>query len=267
MDPRIVVVLGAKKGTITHLKDAETTIGRDPASGLCLSEESVSRKHCAIQADGDTYRVIDFDSSNGTFVNGIPVGNKVLQHGDRIRLGYSELVFLLEPDETMTPPSEPAIPSDGSTLILPRAEPRLAFGSDRAGTTTMPDLGVVMPDLDALLRISRINTIGKVDLLKRELLDLLFEIIPAERGSVVLDSCDSPGRATSWHRDGRKGESGEVNWKIVNRALWEGANVVNEPETTDKQLVNEQFVLCGQTFGDERYDRRALSCGPAESAV
>ena len=249
MDPRIVVVLGAKKGTITHLKDAETTIGRDPASGLCLSEESVSRKHCAIQADGDTYRVIDFDSSNGTFVNGIPVGNKVLQHGDRIRLGYSELVFLLEPDETMTPPSEPAIPSDGSTLILPRAEPRLAFGSDRAGTTTMPDLGVVMPDLDALLRISRINTIGKVDLLKRELLDLLFEIIPAERGSVVLDSCDSPGRATSWHRDGRKGESGEVNWKIVNRALWEGANVVNEPETTDKQLVNEQFVLCVKLSG------------------
>ena len=249
MDPRIVVVLGAKKGTITHVKDAETTIGRDPASALCLSEESVSRKHCAIQADGDTYRVIDFDSSNGTFVNGIPVGNKVLQHGDRIRLGYSELVFMLEPDETMTPPSEPAFPSDGSTLILPRAERQLPFGSDRPGAATMPDLGVVMPDLDALLRISRINTIGKVDLLQRELLDLLFEVIPAERGSVVLAACDSPGRATSWHRDGRKGESGEVNWKIVNRALWEGADVVNEPETTDKQLVNEQFVLCVKLSG------------------
>src|ERR1700747_3614049 len=149
MEPRIAVVVGAKKGTITHLKDAETTIGRDPASALCLSEESVSRKHCGIQTDGDSYRVIDFDSSNGRFVNGIPVGNKVLQHGDRIRLGYSELVFLLEPDETMTPPSEPAFPSDGSTLILPRAEPRLAFGSDRAGAATMPDLGVIMPDLDA----------------------------------------------------------------------------------------------------------------------
>src|SRR4029077_3721693 len=91
--------------------------------------------------------------------------------------------------------------------------------------------------------ISRINTIGKVDLLQRELLDLLFEVIPAERGSVVLAACDSPGRATSWHRDGRRGESGEVNWKIVNRALWEGADVVNEPETADKQSANEQFLL------------------------
>jgi transcriptional regulator with GAF, ATPase, and Fis domain/pSer/pThr/pTyr-binding forkhead associated (FHA) protein len=245
MDPRIVVVLGAKKGTITHLKDAETSIGRDPASALCLSEESVSRKHCAIQADGDTYRVIDFDSSNGTFVNGIPVRNKVLQHGDRIRLGYTELVFLLEPDETITPPSEPELPGDGRTLILPRAERRLG----RLGSATMPDLGVVMPELDALLRISRINTIAKVDLLERELLDLLFDVIPAERGSVVLASCDSPGRATSWHRDGRKGESGEVNWKIVNRALWEGVDVVNEPETAAKQPANEQFVLCVRLSG------------------
>jgi len=243
MEPRIAVVVGAKKGTITHLKDAETTIGRDPASALCLSEESVSRKHCAIQADGDIYRVIDFDSSNGTFVNGVPIRSKVLQHGDRIRLGYTELVFLLEPDETITP-SEPEIPRDGSTLILSWAEPRFPSSSERPGGATMPDLGVVMPDLDALLRISRINTIGKVDLLQRELLDVLFEVIPAERGSVVLASYDSPGRATSWHRDGRKGESGEVNWKIVNRALWEGADVVNEPEA-----ANEQFVLCVKLSG------------------
>jgi len=249
MDPRIAVVVGAKKGTITHLKDAETTIGRDPASAVCLSEESVSRKHCAIQAEGDIYRVIDFDSSNGTFVNGIPIHNKVLQHGDRIRLGYTELVFLLEPDETMTPPSEPEIPRDGSTLILSWAEPRRPSSSERAGAATMPDLGVVMPDLDALLRISRINTIGKVDLLQRELLDVLFEVIPAERGSVVLASYDSPGRATSWHRDGRKGESGEVNWKIVNRALWEGADVVNEPETACAQSANEQFVTCVKLSG------------------
>jgi transcriptional regulator with GAF, ATPase, and Fis domain/pSer/pThr/pTyr-binding forkhead associated (FHA) protein len=249
MDPRIAVVVGANKGTITHLKDAETSIGRDPASALCLSEESVSRKHCAIQADGDIYRVVDFDSSNGTFVNGIPIRNKVLQHGDRIRLGYTEIVFLLEPDDTSTPPSEPEVPRDGSTVILSWTEPRLPSRSERPGGATMPDLGVVMPDLDALLRISRINTIGEVDLLQRELLDLLFEVIPAERGSVVLASYDSPGRATSWHRDGRKGESGEVSWKIVNRALWEGANVVNEPETAGAQSASQQFVLCVKLSG------------------
>ena len=249
MEPRIVVVLGPKKGTVTHIKDAETAIGRDPANALCLSEESVSRKHCAIQADGETYRVIDFNSSNGTFVNGIPVRNKVLQHGDRIRLGYTELVFLVEPEETMAAPSAPGFPRDGGTLILSQAERRLAFGSEGAAAATMPDLGVVMPDLDALLRISRINTIREVDLLQRELLDLLFEVIPAERGSVVLAS-DNPGRASCWHRDGRKGDSGEVNWKIVNRVLWEGADVVNEGESAGKQTANE-FVLCVKLTGTQ----------------
>ena len=92
MDPRIVVVLGAKKDTITHLKDAETTIGRDTASVLCLSEESVSRKHCAIQTDGDTYRVIDFDSSNGTFVNGQRVKMVMLKPGDSVGIGKHTIV-------------------------------------------------------------------------------------------------------------------------------------------------------------------------------
>jgi Nif-specific regulatory protein len=40
-----------------------------------------------------------------------------------------------------------------------------------------------------------------------------------------------------------------VNWKLVNRALWEGADVVNEPETAGTQSANEQFVLCVKLSG------------------
>lgn len=246
MDPRIVIVSGARKGAIVRLSDAEATIGRDPTSVLCLTEEAVSRKHCAIQADGDTYRILDFNSSNGTFVNSIPVRKKVLQHGDRICVGYTELVFLTEADEVLEPVAAPE--DEGRTLILSNAERRLALGSNRSDTT-MPELGVVMRDLNALLRIGRINTICQVDLLQRELLDLLFEVIPAERGSVVLTSRDSPGSATSWHRDGRKGGSGEVNSKIVNRTLWEGSNVVNEPEASGTNTGGERFVLCVKLSG------------------
>jgi transcriptional regulator with GAF, ATPase, and Fis domain/pSer/pThr/pTyr-binding forkhead associated (FHA) protein len=246
MDPRMVIVSGAKKGMIVRLSDAEATIGRDSTSVLGLSEEAVSRKHCAIQSDSCTHRIVDFNSSNGTFVNGIPVRNKVLQHGDRICVGYTEIVFLLEADETIEPAATPE--DEGRTLILSPADRNLVLGSDRP-KTVLPDLGTVMRDLNALLRISRINTICKVDLLQRELLDLLFEVIPAARGSVVLTSRDSPGSATSWHRDGRKGGPGEVNWKIVNRALWEGSSVVNEAETSGTKSANDRFVLCVKLTG------------------
>jgi transcriptional regulator with GAF, ATPase, and Fis domain/pSer/pThr/pTyr-binding forkhead associated (FHA) protein len=246
MDPRIVTFSGTKKGMIVRLSEGETTIGRDPTSGLCLSEEVVSRKHCAIQADGGTYRILDFNSSNGTFVNGIPVRSKILQHGDRICVGYTELVFLVEADEALMPAAEPE--DKGRTLILSPGERRLALGS-QSDIPPMPDLGVVVRDLNALLKISRINTICEVELLQRELLDLLFEVIPAERGSVVLTSRDNPGSATSWHRDGRKGGTGEVNWKIVNRALWEGSVVVSEPEAAGTKPANERSVICVKLSG------------------
>src|SRR5215469_179135 len=100
MEPSLVVVSGSRKGTIAPLNKQEMTIGRDADSDLCLNEEAVSRKHCAIKFEGGIYRILDLNSSNGTFVNGIPVREKILQHGNTIRLGYTVLVFLNEENET-----------------------------------------------------------------------------------------------------------------------------------------------------------------------
>src|ERR1700758_482196 len=98
MEPKLVVVSGANQGAVSPLNDSETTIGRDADNGLCLNEQAVSRKHCAIKNDAGTYRIIDLNSRNGTFVKGIPVRQKILQHGNTIRLGHTLLVFLSEVD-------------------------------------------------------------------------------------------------------------------------------------------------------------------------
>jgi pSer/pThr/pTyr-binding forkhead associated (FHA) protein len=203
MKPRLVVVSGKRKGTVAQLNNEEMTIGRDAANGLCLSEDEVSRRHCAIKSDGDIYRIVDFTSRNGTFVNGIPVREKVLQHGNTIRLGYTVLVFLTEEDEAETcanalEPSkdEPLSPSAGRTLIMSPADRRLVLGSE------LPDLGNMVRDLNAFLKISsRINTVYKTDLQQREFLELMFEVTPAERGSIVLSSgVDDGETATSLRR-------------------------------------------------------------------
>jgi pSer/pThr/pTyr-binding forkhead associated (FHA) protein len=70
-------------------------IGRRTESDVALRGKAVSRKHCRIDYDGDSYWIVDCDSHNGTFVNGRQIKRCMLYDGDLIRVGKVELDFLL----------------------------------------------------------------------------------------------------------------------------------------------------------------------------
>lgn len=62
------------------------------------SSEIVSRTHADIRVEGDSYYIEDVGSSNGTYVNNIPLtkGNRHrLRPGDRISLGKGDLVSFI----------------------------------------------------------------------------------------------------------------------------------------------------------------------------
>src|SRR5919198_2357924 len=102
MEPKLVVIAGPLKGTTVPLTDAETIIGRDPANAVVVNDPLVSRRHCSIRNSGDVIRLSDLESLNGTFVNGVPTRDKPLEHGDRIKVGASQFVFLVR-DESVEP--------------------------------------------------------------------------------------------------------------------------------------------------------------------
>lgn len=63
-------------------------IGRDPASGLRLSHETVSRVHAELRRQGDLWVLRDLGSTNGTTVNGRRViGAAVVREGDQVSFG------------------------------------------------------------------------------------------------------------------------------------------------------------------------------------
>jgi pSer/pThr/pTyr-binding forkhead associated (FHA) protein len=97
--PRLVAVSGPWSGTARQLVDRQMSIGRDGANELCLTDPKVSRRHCTIRQVDEGYELSDLDSRNGTFLNGIPVKHQMLKHGDAIRVGSSELVFLVREGE------------------------------------------------------------------------------------------------------------------------------------------------------------------------
>jgi len=101
------VVNGSTVYVITNLCDNKTqtlhqpqriwTIGRDSSSGISIADKYLSDRHAAIQyISHQGFYLIDFKSSNGSFVNGEPVFVQTkLNDGDRIRLGIITFDFFI----------------------------------------------------------------------------------------------------------------------------------------------------------------------------
>src|SRR5215471_8314724 len=98
MDPRVVAISGPLKSQVFRLADGAVSVGRDPSNRMPIRDVTVSRQHCVIEMKNGQTTVSDLESHNGTLVNGIPVSKRQLSHGDVLRIGQCELVFLTEAD-------------------------------------------------------------------------------------------------------------------------------------------------------------------------
>ena len=102
MNPRLVALTGPLKGQIIMLA-AETSIGRGSSNHIAVSDPSLSRRHCLVKGAETGFSLTDLGSSNGTYVNGVPVQERLLEHGDQISLGDSVFFFLLREEEARRP--------------------------------------------------------------------------------------------------------------------------------------------------------------------
>lgn len=76
------------------------TIGRAVGVDFVVDANLVSRVHCRLTAGASEIEVLDLDSTNGTFVNGLPVQKRaVVKAGDRIGVGRLELEVASMPKE------------------------------------------------------------------------------------------------------------------------------------------------------------------------
>jgi len=84
--------------SVVHIGKANDRIPPDIDVSGFPDSEVVSRVHADIRIEGDAYYIEDLGSSNGTYVNNLPLvpGNRHrLRVGDRISLGKGDLVTFL----------------------------------------------------------------------------------------------------------------------------------------------------------------------------
>jgi Nif-specific regulatory protein len=187
------VLSGPLKDSTIPLSEKEITIGREASNGIAVADPSVSRKHCLVSCYEGKFRVRDLDSRNGTLVNGTAIEEQPLQHGDEISVGDSSFLFLLE-DKDEAPPEgrvefEDADLTAETTVIHPKDAVYLQ--SERI-SRELPANSRVARNLNALLKISRIvHAIRDLNDLQGQLLDLIFEVVPAGRGAILLADRES----------------------------------------------------------------------------
>jgi transcriptional regulator with GAF, ATPase, and Fis domain len=247
MHARLLAVSGLLTGTTRPLVRGKIAIGRDQSNDICLMDPLVSPKHCKVRQSDGQFEVLDLDSDNGTFVNGIPVRRRTLDHGDTIHVGESEFSFLLHEGELAGDQrphlSDPPSTSELSTVRIgdPAAPPK--FGVD---------VGRMARDLDALFKISRvINSIRDSQALQRELLQLIFEVVPAEDGAVVLlsDPDEEPRSICTWNRKRGADQPIEIQRPVVLRAIWERAAVLTCTDPVAQNVLCMPLVAIDSTIG------------------
>ena len=218
MNPRLAAIAGKLKGAVFPLTEAPVLIGRETAANLCIADPSVSRRHSQIEKEGEHFVIADLESLNGTFINDVPVKRRPLAHGDRVRIGDSQFLFLLHDGE--------ASPASKSSEV--QFEDRHLSGSTIQ--VKFNDAVYLMArDLSALMKVSTtVNAIRGLEELQKTLLELLFEVVPAERGAILLSQGNGLEDAAVFGLDRARGpdEAIKVSRTIAQQVLGEKTSLL-----------------------------------------
>ena len=233
MPPRLAAISGKLKGAIFALNEESLIIGRETAANLCIADASVSRRHSKIEKKENGFVLTDLESLNGTFVNDLPIKSRLLEHGDRVRIGDSQFVFLTHEGDATSKSSDVRLDEahvvSGSTVQI-----RL----DEA-------IYQMTRDLSALMKISTtINSIRGLDNLLERLLELLFEVVPAQRGAILLTSEGSFETSLVFGLDRAHGKDAAVHVSrtIVQQVLRDGVALLANDAPSETRLVTDSLI-------------------------
>jgi transcriptional regulator with GAF, ATPase, and Fis domain len=240
-NPRLIGISGPLKGAAFPLPTGEVSIGRDSSNQLWAADPALSRRHCVLIPNGDgKFAIRDLKSRNGTLVNGVPVEEQQIRHGDQIFIGDSVLIFLIEEtgNQLQRNPVELADTTgfDGSPLLL-RAEDSLYLRPDKV-VASLPPTARWTRDLNALLKIATgIGGIRDQDSLQWQLLGFIFDVVPAERGAVLLgDRAEEFASTAAWDRVRGPGHPVKVSRTVVERVLRDRVGMVASDISCDEAL-------------------------------
>jgi predicted component of type VI protein secretion system len=151
---RVHLATNLLKGATQSLSQPQNiwTIGRDSRRVvLPIQDKRLSRCHAAIVYDEGGFRLVDLNSSNGSYLNGELIRHSVrLKDGDRIRLGSLTFSFFICNTAQVLPPVSEELLSQVRTLsIASDPKPAIAHSAIPSASQSSPLSAPLMPPAPA----------------------------------------------------------------------------------------------------------------------
>jgi len=176
------------------------TIGRHPNNMIPIPQEAISRHHAKIQRKGSKVVIVDLNSSNGTFVNGVRIRCHELREGDIITMGDLEFGFSRysreereEDGESATTVSLFPEKDSSSTIITTKKSDSTPLPLAEAAAEDKAELIKANMRLATLYRLSDLLRDAKdTQTILERVMNLIFEVLPADRGVILARRSDEP---------------------------------------------------------------------------
>ncbi|CAM2783828.1 ABC transporter ATP-binding protein [Mycobacterium intermedium] len=237
----------------SELPPGITTIGRSKDNGIVVSDVLASRCHAFLVQTPIGTEIRDFDSTNGTYVNGIRVGSALLEEGNVVTIGNTDLVF-----------------ADGKLLDEKQAE-RLVGGLQVNSVRFSVDGKELLDNVSLAARPGTLTAIiGGSGAGKTTLARLIAGYTRPSAGSVTFDGHDIHANYTTLRsRIGMVPQDDVVHRQLtVNQALGYAAELRLPPDTSkadrDQVVARVLGELGLSEHGDTRVDK--LSGGQRKRA-
>lgn len=265
------------------LQQDRITIGRSKDCDITLADSTVSRNHAAITKTPEGYVLTDLGSFNGTKVNGVSIQTALLRHEDQIIIGRSRLTFVTGQSEKsfrtdsiiLAPETDTATPhkvvgsspqtssADSQQLLVARDSRKSRTGSSSlglaisSGTSEQPCGDVSSLErsnkvLFVLYEISRqLNSIQDFKELLRKMMDLIFMVIDADYGFLILTGGEHGEELIPMvvkYRDDKVIGTGQITASrtIINRVIRDKIALLTSNAMDDSRLDYSKSVFLQQ---------------------
>jgi adenylate cyclase len=281
--PRLHIVYPDGEMQEYALGEQDVVIGRSVENAIVFFDSKVSRNHAKITKETNKYVLTDLGSFNGTRVNKEMITRVVLKHGDEIRIGSATLSFYAReksvPDgeeklefskedeygqwlhQTIAVKPEDCTQIDSRTLMV---SPLL---KQEMKERRLPLFGRKVDDqqVKAQAELSRLERTNKVlfvlyeisrhmniihdfkDLLKK-IMELIFIVIDADFGSLVLISEEEEGEfipvVVKFKDDQKRGrEKARASRTLINKVVQDKVALLTSNAMADPRLVPTESLV------------------------